>query len=78
MKSRNPSIPPVRDWRIIPPIATSEEMMTILGNGRTNFDDLLAAGMPHLNLGSGEKKRMLRFEPAKVIAWLASRNGAGR
>jgi hypothetical protein len=78
MSRREREIPPARQWTVIPPVVTTEELMVILGNGRSNLDDLLAAGMPYLDLGSGTKKRFLRFEPAKVIAWLASRNGGGR
>jgi len=75
MSRKTASIPPVREWSLLPPLATAETMMAILEDGRSHFDELLAAGMPHLNLGTGKERRMLRFEPDKVIAWLRHRNG---
>jgi hypothetical protein len=76
MKRRDRGIPPVREWSLIPPIVTAETMMAILEDRRSHFDELLAAGMPHLNLGNGRERRMLRFEPDRVIAWLRERGGA--
>jgi hypothetical protein len=77
-RRRERPIPPVRDWHLVPPIVTTEELMAILANGRSNLDELLAAGLPHLNLGTGEKRKMLRFEPDAVISWLRTRNGNSR
>jgi hypothetical protein len=75
---RDRSIASVHTWNLIPPIVTAEMMMVILQDGRSHFDELMAAGMPHLNLGSGTKRKMLRFEPEAVITWLRQRNGNGR
>lgn len=86
--SRKPAtIPPARDWSIVPPIVDAMEIQIILGCGRSHLDDLLREGMPALNVGferragakeTGRTRRMLRFEPAAVIAWLRSRNGGQR
>lgn len=72
-RRRERPVPPVRTWTLIPPIVTSEEMRAILEDGQSNFDELLKKGMPYLNLGTGSERKMLRFEPAAVIAWLRTR-----
>ncbi len=81
---RTTPIPPVREWRTLPPLVVSEEMMRILECCRTKLDDLIREGMPVLNLAcerragkSGRTRRSLRFEVPRVLAWLRDRNGDG-
>ena len=78
------SVPPVRDWRIVPPIMGADELMALLACGRSKLDDLLGEGMPAINIGQelragkkGRTRRSLRFEPDKVIGWLRQRDRNG-
>ena len=73
------SIPPVREWRTVPPIVTAKELMALIPCGSSHLEDLIKAGLPLLNFGFGRDRKMRRFEPEEVIGWLRarSRNGGG-
>jgi len=82
--SKPDSIPAVREWKTVPPIITAEECQALIGCKGSHLDDLVRAGLPVVNVGferragskgTGRTRRMLRFEPVAVIAWLRARNG---
>ena len=79
---RATTVPPIRDWRTVPPILDTEGIQVFLSCGRTHLEALMAAGMPFIDLGlgaaagkhPGRTRRMLRFEPAVVLTWLRNRH----
>ena len=82
-----PQVPPARNWSVIPPLMTADEVMALMCCGRTHLDAMIAQGLPLLNIGhdlragtrgTGRTRRMLRFEVEPVLNWLRERNNGGQ
>ena len=82
-----PQVPPARNWSVIPPLLTADEVLALLCCGRTHLDALIEQGLPHLNIGhdlrsgakgTGRTRRMLRFELDPVLKWLRGRATGGQ